>query len=183
MIKISDLTSHKVLVEEMKGTSGLCSLLKIDPKVGVSQNDEEIKSREEHFGNNEPILKPLKTFLELVWEQLQDLVLQILIVAAIISLVIGLATHPEDGWLEGAAILIAVIVVVGVGSTNDWVKQKQFEKLNKKIDEKKVIVLRDGAQHSIDNTSLVVGDILYINQGDALPADGILLNSHNLRSD
>jgi len=76
-----------------------------------------------------------------------------------------------------------VIVVVGVGSTNDWVKQKQFEKLNKKIDEKKVIVLRDGAQHSIDNTSLVVGDILYINQGDALPADGVLLNSHNLRSD
>ena len=183
MIKISDGTSHKELVDELKGTSGLCQILKIDPKVGVSQNEEEIKSREEHFGNNEPITKPLKTFLELVWEQLQDLVLQILIIAAIISLVIGMVTHPEDGWLEGCAILVAVVIVVGVGSVNDWVKQKQFEKLNKKIDEKKVIVLRDGAQQSIDNTELVVGDILYINQGDALPADGILLASHNLRSD
>ena len=85
--------------------------------------------------------KPPKTFLELVWEALQDVTLIILEVAAIISLALAFYQPPDDenapggghdegeseaGWIEGAAILVSVIIVVLVTAFNDYTKEKQF---------------------------------------------------------
>jgi O-antigen/teichoic acid export membrane protein len=60
---------------------------------------------------------------------LEDTILRILIVSAIISLVIGMIMHPDHGWIEGTAILSAVVIVVSVGAGNDYVKEKQFRAL------------------------------------------------------
>ena len=68
------------------------------------------------------MIKPLKSFCRLIWDQFSDFVLRILIVAALISLGVGLIDHPEDGWLEGTAILLAIAIVVLVTATNDYMK-------------------------------------------------------------
>lgn len=72
----------------------------------------------------------------MILEQLKDHILQILIIAAVISLIIGLIREPDEGWMEGTAILVAVCLVVFVSAGNDYVKQKQFERLNAECEKK-----------------------------------------------
>jgi cyanate permease len=53
-------------------------------------------------------------------------VIQILLIAAFVSLFFGILTDPAEGWLEGTAIFVAVVIVVSVSAVQDWLKQKQF---------------------------------------------------------
>ena len=102
-------------------------------------------------------------FLKLIWQALDDLMLKILIVAAIISIVIEMifSKHREIAWMEGAAILMAVVVVTLVTAVNDYKKESQFIALNKFSDSKNnIVVIRGGQdpiQINIDN--LKTGDI------------------------
>ena len=72
------------------------------------------------------------TFLELCWQALQDVTVQILLVAGLVSLVLGLTVESQNdaGWIEGAAILLAVAVVVLVTAVNDYQKERQFQELS-----------------------------------------------------
>jgi Ca2+-transporting ATPase len=86
--------------------------------------------------------------------------MQILLsIAAVISLALGLfqdfGTPREPGeppvdWVEGVAIMIAIAIVVVVGSLNDWQKERQFRALNDKKEERGVKVIRDGDEKVID---------------------------------
>lgn len=141
----------------------------------------------------------------------------ILLVAAIVSLGLSFykpppehasndSTEQKAGWIEGAAILIAVIVVVMVTALNDWTKEKQFRGLQSKIEtEHKFAVIRGGHPMDVVNHELVVGDIARVKYGtalfcfkdyfisvlrpsssglgDLLPADGILIQSNDLKID
>ena len=72
------------------------------------------------------------SFLELVKEALSDFTVLILLASGVVSLGLGLTVDKSDaGWIEGAAILVAVAVVVLVTATNDFQKEKQFKELNK----------------------------------------------------
>lgn len=71
---------------------------------------------------------------ELIKEALEDPTLVMLCIAAAVSLVLGIAENPSTGWIEGTAILAAVVIVVMVASLNDYQKEKQFRKLNEKKD-------------------------------------------------
>nr|CAD2198313.1 unnamed protein product [Meloidogyne enterolobii] len=87
------------------------------------------------------------------------------------------------GRIEGVAILIAVIVVVLVTALNDWSKEKQFRGLQSKIEtEHKFSVIRDSKPVDIVINEIVVGDICRVKYGDLLPADGILLQSNDLKA-
>lgn len=75
----------------------------------------------------------------------------------------------EAGWIEGAAILISVIVVVMVTAGNDYTKEKQFRGLQAKIDqEHKFSVIRNGKAEMISTSDLVVGDICQVKYGNKL---------------
>jgi magnesium-transporting ATPase (P-type) len=71
---------------------------------------------------------------ELIKEALEDPTLVMLCISAAVSLVLGIAENPATGWIEGTAILSAVVIVVMVASLNDYQKEKQFRKLNEKKD-------------------------------------------------
>ena len=82
------------------------------------------------FGNNQPIITPAKTIWELIIEQFEDFLLKVLCAAAAISLLIGIWRDGiEEGWLEGFAIIVAIVIIVAVTSSNNYVKEKQFRKL------------------------------------------------------
>ena len=76
-------------------------------------------------------------------------------------------TESEAGWIEGVAILVAVIVVVFVTAFNDWRKEKQFRGLQSKIEcEHKFSVIRAGEVQQISVAEIVVGDICQIKYGE-----------------
>ncbi|XP_064632110.1 plasma membrane calcium-transporting ATPase 2-like isoform X3 [Lineus longissimus] len=177
------------------GTHELCKRLFSSPAEGISEDATDQQNRLLFYGSNVIPPKPPKTFLQLVWEALQDITLIILIVAAIISL--GLSfyrppsnslgaddTESEAGWIEGVAILVAVAVVVLVTAFNDWRKEKQFRGLQSKIEgEHKIAVIRGGNVLQLPVSDILVGDICQIKYGDLLPADGIVIQSNDLKID
>jgi Ca2+ transporting ATPase len=90
----------------------------------------------------------------------------------------------SHGWIEGLAILISVIVVVLVTAFNDYTKERQFRGLQSRIEgEHKFAVIRQGEVKQISVSDIVVGDICQIKYGDLLPADGILIQSNDLKVD
>ncbi|KAH9629556.1 hypothetical protein HF086_008600 [Spodoptera exigua] len=165
---------------------------------GLSGSKADLQHRREVFGSNLIPPKPPKTFLTLVWEALQDVTLIILEVAAVVSL--GLSFYKpsddpadvahldeEEGhyqWIEGLAILISVIVVVIVTAFNDYTKERQFRGLQSRIEgEHKFAVIRGSEVRQVPISEIVCGDICQIKYGDLLPADGILLQSNDLKVD
>jgi Ca2+ transporting ATPase len=163
--------------------------------LGLSGSQVDLEHRRETFGSNSIPPKPPKTFLQLVWEALQDITLIILEVAAIVSLALSFYQPQQDdlafnddetshGWIEGLAILISVIVVVLVTAFNDYTKERQFRGLQSRIEgEHKFAVIRQGEVKQISVSDIVVGDICQIKYGDLLPADGILIQSNDLKVD
>lgn len=88
----------------------------------------------------------------------------------------------SHGWIEGLAILISVIVVVIVTAFNDYSKERQFRGLQNRIEgEHKFSVIRNGEANDISVGDIVVGDICQIKYGDLLPADGVLIQSNDLK--
>lgn len=88
----------------------------------------------------------------------------------------------SHGWIEGLAILISVIVVVVVTAFNDYTKERQFRGLQNRIEgEHKFSVIRKGEVEQISVGDIVVGDICQVKYGDLLPADGILIQSNDLK--
>ncbi|KAM4676144.1 plasma membrane calcium-transporting ATPase 1 isoform 2-T3 [Discoglossus pictus] len=182
---------------------GICSRLKTYPHEGLSGNPADLERRQEVFGKNLIPPKKPKTFLQLVWEALQDVTLIILEVAAIISLGLSFYRPPpgeddscgestgavdegesEAGWIEGAAILLSVVCVVLVTAFNDWSKEKQFRGLQNRIEqEQKFTVVRGSQVIQIPVADIVVGDIAQIKYGDLLPADGVLIQGNDLKID
>lgn len=135
------------------------------------------------YGANVLPKKKSRSLFGLMWDALHDKTLIMLIISAGVSLSIGMAQEPEHGWVEGTAILIAVALVVMVGSLNDWSKEKQFQKLNNKKTERNIGVLRDGTKQQISIFDLVVGDVLIIETGDILPGDAVLIESYDIMMD
>uniref|UniRef100_A0A3B1K2L6 Calcium-transporting ATPase n=1 Tax=Astyanax mexicanus TaxID=7994 RepID=A0A3B1K2L6_ASTMX len=190
--------------ENYGDTEGLCQRLKSSTTDGLSDNPADLERRAQAFGQNFIPPKKPKTFLQLVWEALQDVTLIILEIAAIISLGLSFYQPPgeeseacgnvsgggedegeaEAGWIEGAAILLSVICVVLVTAFNDWSKEKQFRGLQSRIEqEQRFAVVRNGNVIQIPVADMVVGDVAQVKYGDLLPTDGILIQGNDLKID
>jgi Ca2+-transporting ATPase len=157
----------------------------------ASNAGEDFVDRRRIYGDNKLPERKLKTIWELAWIAYNDKVLILLTIAAIVSLAVGIpqSLHPADPnepsveWVEGLAILIAIIIVVVVGATNDWQKERQFAKLNKKKENRLVKVMRSGKTVEISIHDLVVGDVMLLEPGDMVPVDGILIEGHDVKCD
>ena len=86
-------------------------------------------------------------------------------------------------YIDGIAILCAVIIVVLVSACNDYSKEKQFRKLNAVKDNKTIKVIRDGSQKEISTHDIVTGDIIILITGDQIPADGVMINGNDVQVD
>lgn len=177
------------------GLEGLARGLHVDINAGLSVDEDAQASaaRTRVYGRNQLPPKKPKSIWRLMWITMHEAVLVMLLVAGVISLALGLyetfGVHKEAGsptsvdWVEGVAILAAVVIVVIVASHNDWQKEKAFVKLNTKKDDREVKVLRSGKSMLINVSDVVVGDVVYLEPGDLVPVDGILINGHNVKCD
>ncbi|KAF2758325.1 hypothetical protein EJ05DRAFT_531537 [Pseudovirgaria hyperparasitica] len=138
--------------------------------------------------------KKATPLLKLMWDAFhQDKILILLSVAAVISLALGIyetvGVEHEPGtpmpvdWVEGVAICIAIIVIVSVGSLNDWQKERAFVKLNAKKEDREVKAIRSGKSIMISVHDIMAGDVLHLEPGDLIPVDGIFISGHNVKCD
>lgn len=148
--------------------------------------------RKRVFQDNRLPVKKGKNLLQLMWITYNDKVLILLSVAAAISLGVGLyqtfgtkhtAENPPIEWVEGVAIIVAIVVVVVVGSLNDYQKERQFVKLNQKKEDRNVNVVRSGKVIEMSVYDILVGDIVQLEPGDMIPVDGIFIEGHNVKCD
>lgn len=154
------------------------------------QDENSYSDRKRIYGSNKLPEKKTKTILELAWLAYNDKVLILLTAAAIISLALGIYQsitakpgEPRVQWVEGVAIIVAILIVVVVGAANDWQKERQFVKLNKKKEDRMVKIIRSGKMAEISVHDILVGDVMRLEPGDLVPVDGIYIGGHNVKCD
>uniref|UniRef100_A0A6B2KX24 Calcium-transporting ATPase n=1 Tax=Arcella intermedia TaxID=1963864 RepID=A0A6B2KX24_9EUKA len=169
-------------LESRRGVEGLAEDLKSDLKNGL--NDEDHTSRILAYGKNQYPEAPHDSWFALFLEAFQDLAVIILSVAAVVSLAAGItATFLQQGhghdnaWIEGVAILCAVLIVAVVSATNNYSKEKQFRDLKEKNMDREVRVRRNGEDQVVSVLDIMVGDICLLHTGNKIPADGIFIPS------
>lgn len=172
----------------------LCYRLGSSPDNGLNKSPTNIESRRLHLGSNYIHPKPQKNFLFYIVDALNDITLIILTVAAIISLILSFVeasksksgNDPSKGleWIEGVTILAAVILIILVTAFNNWTKERQFRNLKKIVtDQQKFAAIRSGQLLQINISDIVVGDVCQVKYGDCIPADGLIIQSNDLKVD
>lgn len=177
-------------LKSLGGSDGLIMKLQSDKQKGLCNIESHRDQRVKEFDDNITIEKPMTTCCEYVWESLKDLMIRILIVAAIVQIILGVtpgvAQDPETEWVEGFSIIVAVFVVVSVGSITNWTKEKSFRALNKKTEDDLVVSLvRDGsnAPQLLHPDDIIVGDVVNVKYGDMMKVDGIILTANEMEFD
>lgn len=152
-------SSEEVLKELESSTDGL--------------SEAQVTDHREKYGENKLQEKKRKSTLLVFAEQFKDLLVIILIVAALISI--------ATGDVESTVVILAVITLNAILGTVQYVKaEKSLESL-KKLSAPVAKVIRDGQQLEIPASELVVGDIIKLEAGDVVPSDGRLLESYSLK--
>ncbi len=120
---------------------------------------------------------------ESVWrlfiEKFDDPIIRVLLVAAVLSLVV-VAVDKESSITESLGIFCAILLSTGVGFLFEYDAMRRFRKLNREGDDSEVTVVRDGAVTRIRRSEVVVGDVVFIENGQTVPADGRLLEAVSL---
>ena len=167
---------------ENKSVFQLVQDLKTDTEIGLTS----FEGREETFGSNKVFVEPVPHFCFYVWEALKDLMVRILIVAAIVSIVLGctFSDDPSKDWIDGVSIVIAVLVVVLVGSITDYQKETKFHELNEvQAEGTKYKLIRNGQPEDHISDDLLVGDLIMVNYGDIMAADVLLIEGNGIKMD
>ncbi|KAJ5577599.1 uncharacterized protein N7459_006563, partial [Penicillium hispanicum] len=139
------------------------------------------------FSQNKLPARKSTGFLKLFWIAYNDKIIILLTIAAIVSLSLGIYETVDGGtgvdWVEGVAICVAILIVTIVTAANDWQKERQFAKLNKRNNDREVKAIRSGKSTMISIYDIMVGDVLHLEPGDSIPADGILISGHGVKCD
>ncbi len=151
--------------------------LKTDLNQGLSA--AEVSKRYETYGKNELKAKPKKSLFQKFLEQFKDFMIIVLIVAAVISGIVGI--QEGEGITDTIIILIVVIVNAIIGVAQENKAEKSLEALQK-LSSHVAKVVRDGKLIVIPSADLVPGDIVILETGDYVPADIRLIEAVNLKS-
>ena len=140
--------------------------------------DQEVIASRQKYGEN--LLTPPKrpSIWKLYLEKFQDPVIRVLLVAAVFSLIISII---ENEYAETIGIFFAIFLATGIGFYFEYDANKKFDLLNAVGEETPVTVIRNGKVKEIPRKEIVVGDIVILNTGDEIPADGTLIEAVSLQ--
>lgn len=163
-----------------KPISDVLKHLKVDPSTGLSS--AEVLSRRNQYGENKLREKKKKTTFQRFLEQFKDVMILILIAAAIISFVVVCVEKNWGELFEPALILLIVILNAVMGVYQEGKAEKALDAL-KNMSAPHARVIRSGKEEIIAAAELVPGDIIRLEAGDFVPADARLLHSVSLKSE
>lgn len=162
---VSSIVWHAMSAEQVLGELGT--------GIHLGLTSEEAARRLEVYGRNELKEKPRPTFLRMVFDQLNNFVTILLIVASLVSAVLG-------DYVEAGAILLIVVLNAVLGVIQESRAEEALAAL-KKLASPEAQVLRDGHRIGVPASELVPGDIVHLEAGNYIPADVRLLDAVNLR--
>lgn len=156
--------------EELKGITGVSGL-----------DSSRVREMRDQYGTNTmtpPVREPL-------WKQyirkFDDPIIKILLFAVIISTIVSLIKG--EGLLDTVGIILAVLLATGIAFINEYRSSKEFDVLNAQRDDVAIKIFRDGHPVSVPSRDIVVGDLILLEAGDAVPADGWILSQDDLLTD
>ncbi len=161
------ITWHSMSAEDV--------LRRLDTQVQAGLSSAEAARRLEQYGPNQLVERPRPTFLQLVLDQLKSFVVILLIVASLISAVLG-------EWVESGAILAIVVLNAVMGVVQERRAEEALSAL-KKMAAPEAQTLRDGHRVAVPAAQLVPGDIVFLEAGNYVPADVRLVEAVNLQID
>ncbi|MBV4416451.1 cation-translocating P-type ATPase [Clostridium tyrobutyricum] len=153
-----------------KSIPEVLDILKVSSK---GLNDSEVEKRQQQYGYNELCEGHKKSIFQIFMEQFKDLLIVILIVAATVSIF--------TGNFESAMVIFAVIILNSILGTVQQVKAEKSLKSLKALSAPTAKVLRNGIQVEIPSREVVVGDILYLEAGDYISADGRIIENYSIQ--
>ena len=153
-------------------------ILNTDPHVGLS--DAQVADSRQQYGDN-VLTPPKKTSLwKLYLDKYRDPIIQILLVAALVSLVLAFVEHD---FVETLGIFIAIFIATTVGFYFECDAARKFRVLTAINEDQPVKVRRNGKVMEVPRRDVVVGDIILVETGDEVPADAVLVEAVNLQID
>ena len=186
------------LMSKYKNRSNECEDLKyfeqVDPSeifskihTDINKGISSIENREIHFGSNKIFSEPPPKFYKYLWESIKNIMIIILIIAAVLSMILNGCLSDKDlkdELIDGASIIVAILIVVLVSSITEYKKELKFYELNKTTQEvTKYKVIRNGQLEYHKSDEILVGDLILINYGDIMCADIILVKGHEIKMD
>lgn len=144
--------------------------MKTNIKTGLSS--KEVINRRNKYGSNKLTSKSKNSFIKLVFESLSDPIIKILLIALAIKVIF---LFKDSDIYETVGIFIAIFLATIISTLSEYGSEKAFEKLNEENSIIKVKVLRNSKKATINIDELVVGDIVYLESGDKVPADSIII--------
>lgn len=147
---------------------------------GLTSTRAEERLRE--YGPNQLRAKKKKTNLQRFFEQFKDVMILILIAAAVVSFIVACNGHETSEFFEPLLILLIVILNAIMGMVQESKAEKAMEALQS-MSAPHARVIRDGKEVVIDAVQVVPGDIILVEAGDNIPADARLIESASLKSE
>jgi len=174
----SDARSEAAAKSHALDIATVASRLEVETEHGLAQSEAAARLR--RFGPNALREAPRPGLVALVWEQLDDFLIWLLLAAAAIAATVGY--FAGEGFVES----IAIIAIVVLNATLGVVQERRAENAMRALDAlvaHDIVVLREGERLSVPSAELVPGDIVMLETGNLVPADLRLLESANLRID
>lgn len=134
--------------------------------------DNEVTESRKKYGSNELSKTKKDSFLKLLITTLGDPIIKILLIALAIKTVF---LFKNFDWYETIGIVIAILLASFISSISEYGSEKAFEKLQEEVSKIKCKVIRNGKKIEIPINDVVVGDIISLETGDRIPADGIII--------
>ena len=157
-------------------------LAEVDTNAESGLTKEEVKKRTEKFGKNKLQEKKKKSWAVKFFEQFKDVMIVILIIAAVVSFVIACVEKNPKEFFEPVLILLIVVLNAIMGVVQESKAEKALDALNN-MSAPHARVIRDGEEKIINAADLVPGDIIVLEAGDFVPADARLIKSVSLKSE
>ncbi len=151
-----------------------------DPQLGLTA--EQVLAQREKYGANRLRDKKKKSMLQRFLEQFKDVMILILIVAAIVSFTLACIEGKPEDFFEPGLIVFIVVVNAIMGMMQESKAEKALDALQN-MSAPHARVIRDGQEQVIDASELVPGDIIRLEAGDFVPADARLIYSAGLKSE
>jgi Ca2+-transporting ATPase len=145
-------------------------------------SEEEVEKRREKYGENRIESEDDVSLLRIFLSQFNDFLIYLLIFSAFVSIGVGFLPGHSPEYTD-ALLIFAILLGNGIfGFIQDYKAEKSIEAL-KSLSTPDATVMRDGEKKTVDSTELVPGDIVFLEQGDSVPADARVLESQNLQAD
>ncbi len=138
----------------------------------IGLTEEEVILSRKKYGSNEITKKNKNSFLSLLLESLGDPIIKILLIALVVKIVI---LFKSFDWFETIGILIAIFLASFISTISEYGSEKAFEKLGESAAKIMVKVKRNNSIKEVEINDIVKGDIVILNTGDKVPADGYLI--------